>query len=321
MITSAGVREGSGEATMFTRLFAGALLAIPLVVGDLRAQSRGHILPQNQALQSRGNSVRFPQTASGVANLLWTMLQPEAWRKEYELRRAPTDPANYYTVGDFKWIDIDHDGSPDLIATLSATPRLVYGMVIVARHVATTFDVERISVLNMERLTGAIRDLNGDGNVELIVRTEYASGSGQNLVPWSVVLGWSGDQFVDVSDRFPEVYEAQLSATQDEVLRLDARANLNPTPLNIEQLAGKQMILDRLLRVTSRDVDAPIRRAERWVTSANPVLREFAVRVFETFPGGAAVDRLRVLARDPERQVREHATLALEDIASRVRPR
>src|SRR5437899_512118 len=208
---------------MLTRVFAGTLLAITLVVGELGAHSGDHVLPSNQGAQISDNSVRFPQTASGVANLLWTMLQPEDWRKEYELRRAPTDPANYYTVGDFRWIDIDHDGSPDLIATLSATPRRVYSMVIVARHVATTFDVERIAVLDMEKLTGAIRDLNGDGNVELIVRTEYASGSGQNLVPWFVVLGWSGDQFVDVSDRFPEVYEAQLSAAQDEVLQWEAR--------------------------------------------------------------------------------------------------
>ena len=305
---------------MSGRVLPAAVIVFVLVFGGLPAQTIDSE-PQNQNARSARNSARFPQTAAAVADLLWSKLVPEESRREYEIRRNPGDPPHYYTVGDFRWIDVDHDGSPDLIATLSATPRLVYSQVIVARHVATTFDVERIDVLDMESLAGAVRDLNGDGSVELIVRTEYASGSGQNLVPWSVVHGWSGDQFVDVSEQFPEVYEAQLAAAQDEVLQCEARANLNPTPLHVEQLAGTQMILDRLLRATNRDREAPIRRAEGWATSPNRVVRIFAIAVFTTFPEGTAVDRLRALALDSDAHVRELATRALGAIGTRAHPR
>jgi len=301
---------------MSTKALSAALLAIWFIDGDVGAHLRAHIAPQNQSAQSGDDSARFPQTRRAVADLLWSMLQTEEWRREYEMRRAATDPANFYTVGDFRWIDVDRDGSPDLIATLSATPRLIYSQVIVARHVATTFDVQRISILYLENLADAVKDLNGDGTIELVVPIEYAAGSGQNVIAWPVVLQWSGDEFVDASDRFPEVYEGQLPAVRDEVLKLERRMGSSPSPLNVEQLAGKQLILDRLLRATNRDINAPMRRAEHWMTADNPVLRTFAITVFEAFPEGTAADRLRLLARDSDPTVREHATLALEAVLS-----
>jgi hypothetical protein len=242
----------------------------------------------------------IPQTNEGLAEFLWKNLASDAAREDY-------------SVGAHRIVDIDRNGTSEIVVTLSTTPRLVFNELLVLSGLPNgTAQVFRHTTESLQTLEGVIVDLDKDGVPEFIVPTEYAFGSGPHRVVWKVVLGWSAKRgFVDESGDHIEYYESLLGSARSDVSSAERELSADSNPTSKELLAGKQMILDRLLRVTRRDVDAPLRRALAWSDDKDATIRRLAVRVLATFPNDAAMAKLRKLSDDPDGLVRERARSAV----------
>ena len=292
-----------------SRTLVACVVGGALAVGSPRAGTNR--VTEVESRQQAAASIGKSSSLAEIGGFLWSILETEVARSMYERTRGSGLPANPYTVGDAAWVDVDRDGVPDLVATLSTSPRLIFNQLVLVRRVSGEIKVDRVGVADLEKLGGVLRDLDGDGKLEFVVPSEYSAGSGQNRVKWTSVLELAPDGFIDASEHFPQVYLGEIARTRDEITTLALRAGQVPTPLLEEQLAGREMVLDRLLAVTGQDIDAPTRRAEGWVSSRNPALRGFAVDVFATFPDPRASAGLRLLSKDSDAVVRGRAEVAL----------
>jgi hypothetical protein len=301
---------------MHNRIVTTALLLVATILTSTSPQAQAIDLRLLNWTAGASDSVaKVPFKARDVANFLWTILNSDDDRRMYESVRPSNAPAMPYSVADFVWIDLDGDSSLDLVAMLSTTPREVYNEIVFVRRVGGEFLVTRTPTADLDGRTldrVILRDTTS--GILFLVPTRYATGTGPNEVVWLAVYQWGNGGLVDVSDRHPDVYEGDIPDLRTEIASLQAEFERTRSPLDEEAVASAQMVLDRILRVTRQDVAAPIRHAADWASSRNLVLRRFALTVLETFPDSQGLPALRMLARDPDRFIRERAGKKLQEL-------
>lgn len=70
-----------------------------------------------------------------------------------------------------------------------------------------------------------IRDLAGDGNLEIIVPTDFSSyyGAQHCIASWPVIYAWTGSNYSDVSSHYKGFYEQRLASLQKEIEAAEAQ--------------------------------------------------------------------------------------------------
>ena len=70
-----------------------------------------------------------------------------------------------------------------------------------------------------------IKDLGGNGNLELIVPTDLTGDEGANycMARWPVIYGWTSNGYSDVSSHYKGYYEQQLASLQKEIRTVEAQ--------------------------------------------------------------------------------------------------
>jgi hypothetical protein len=251
-----------------------------------------------------------------VAEFLWLVLESETERQAYSNVRTSLDPVVPVIVGEFRWIDLDKDGVYELVATVSTTPRLIYNQVVIVRS-AGGFRVERLASADVVLLRDLVADLDRDGLTELIVPTEYASGTGAHRIVWPAIFGSVNGSMIDVSSRHANYYLDMLSELHQQILLLQTQlqqGTKEERSLRAEFLAGRQMFEDRILSLAGQDTDAPSRRFDKWISSGDAGLRWLALRVIMAVPGPSAVEQLRRLANDTDPVLREAVATELRKL-------
>jgi hypothetical protein len=220
------------------------------------------------------------------------------------------------TLGDFRIIDLDQDGKPDLIATIDSSGRGFYNHILVLHDNGGHLTVQEVDVWNMRSLNGAVQDLDNDGRPELLLRkslTPYLGG--RPMATWTAVFKQDGTQLVDQSASFPHFYEAVLSRLDDAASVSDAEGS--------ERSYRKDLISierDKVLRILGRSADAGLASALRWAHSEDPVYRIFALAILSELDGAEADSALKSLSSDIDPEVASRARVADAAKAVRVSP-
>jgi hypothetical protein len=303
-------------------LAAAATTLLLMVLAGVAAETQGLAVAENQGVDiaaanwRAGDSVtQLGATPQDVARFLWPLIEGEGGRAAYRQTRTtnPAMPALPVWVGDFQWVDLDRDGQLELVATVSTSPNGTFYQLVVVSRANGASTLQKIWTAYLMELDGVIRDLGGDGQRELVVPTEYARGSGAHRVFWPVVYRLSDGKLIDVSEQHPSVYASVITEVKSKIASLDSRLATAPQgAIEPELLAGLQMTLDRAMRMTGQDPEAPSRRAAEWIHSSDLQIKEFALIAILTNPGPSSAAQLQALAANCEGLLRERVESALK---------
>lgn len=189
-----------------------------------------------------------------------------------------------------------------------------------------------------------IADLNGDGRYELILDTFLAAplGGDHCWATWPVIYAWTGDGYGDVSSRFKEFYQKQLAKMRGQLAasrptpaappvetyesqppgveaHFESRlAGPSPTAVTTPAPEPDRKGLDcdkayeaKLERFLGISRDAGMSDAIKWANSDDPSDRKFAVVILSDIGTTQALEYLKTLSHDPNRDVAMSAKLYL----------
>jgi len=113
---------------------------------------------------------------------------------------------------DFKWVDLAGDGRAELVM-ITATGPCCASVVIYRRKPSGKSGRDILRNVGLDLNTG-IRDLDGDGKSELIVRQDVDALDGyrgiQPAALWSAIYRLRSDKYVDASRDFASFYDAEV---------------------------------------------------------------------------------------------------------------
>lgn len=201
-------------------------------------------------------------------------------------------------VGDFRKVDLNGDGREELVATVDYSGRELYNSVIVTWQEPEGPRVETITVWNMESLEGAIQDLDGDGKLEILTQELLTPYLGvRPYAVWTSVRSWTGKEYVEASSRFTTFYENVILPALKEKLAQFRQAEEK------HSAEVTEVALYKVLRIVGQDREAGLQRALSWSSEPDALSRIYAVAVLRDIEGAAAVEALRRLTKDPDREV------------------
>ena len=169
--------------------------------------------------------------------------------------------------------------------------------------------VQEIPAWNAARVQDLLRDLDGDGNPELVVAQAFSEYEGANACVAHVptVFTCSSGRCLGTTTDFQGYYIGELESRSRRVQDLqDSGASADG------RLSCVVMERDKLQRRLAFDARAGFQLATQWMASADPLLRKEAVAVFADIGGSESRARLEVLRQDPSGAVATSAQSALE---------
>jgi hypothetical protein len=202
------------------------------------------------------------------------------------------------TVGDFRKVDLNGDGRPELVATVDYSGREFYNTLMVVWQEPKGPRVQTIAVWNMKSLEGAFKDLDGDGKLEILAQELLTPYLGvRPYAVWTSVRSLVGKEYIERSSHFRPFYEnAVLPALQKDLehfRQADEKQRAEVT----------EVALFKVLRSIGSDTRAGLQRAVSWAGEADPLSRIYAVAVLSDIDDRTAVETLSQLAEDPDREV------------------
>jgi hypothetical protein len=229
-----------------------------------------------------------------------------------------------FTVGEFRFVDLNGDGTYDLVASLDTTGRAFYVTAIIVRKVKQGFTYERIGSWNPENFAGhdfskEIVDLNGDGVMEIIAHetmTEY-EGAVNPIAFWPSVLRSNGEKYLKADEEFPEFYKTRIIPELEKKIE-SVRTRDDLREIEKEEVSSYYYLpLFRAQRIIGADRKAGFSNAVRWINTGSERLKKNAIVVFEDVGDKDSVKYLQLLAADKDTIISEKAQRALEAVKQR----
>ncbi len=134
----------------------------------------------------------------------------------------------------FAFADLRHTGNLSLVASADTSGRMLCGTVLIVDKDSSQFDVWAVGVTRgdaVDDVSHLIKDLAGDGNLELVAESDFTwfdGMAGHCVATWPVIYAWTGSGYADVSNRFPQFYKAELKRVNDKIAALPPSANPPP---------------------------------------------------------------------------------------------
>lgn len=221
-------------------------------------------------------------------------------------------------VVDFGWAKVG-GGKSDLVVALDISGRGFYTLWVYSRDNAGNLAIQEIRGWKMrDGLKEMLRDLNGDGEDELIIPT--AVGQGGAWTPTTAELWWpaiyrpengryvesvSGlpgvrpgphsvelsTRYVEASRDFPNYYDSEILPNVDRTIS-EMRQKAAEGGGNPGALAHPMALRDKILRVLGRQSAAGLNEAYQWMNSDDPQVLQCAIATF--YDIGGHEEELRV---------------------------
>ena len=122
----------------------------------------------------------------------------------------------------FRFVDLRHSGELSLLAIYDWGGTIDCGHLGIFDKVSgriEEFDYNG-APLRDDDVKRVLRDLRGDGRLELVVRP-YAVVTGEDL--WPSIYAWTGAGYTNVSSRYPKYYRTWLASLKKKIAKLKAK--------------------------------------------------------------------------------------------------
>src|SRR5713226_317223 len=133
-----------------------------------------------------------------------------------------------------------------------------------------------------------VRDLNGNGEDELIITRELGLGGSwsplMGMPAWPAVYRLENGRYVEDSRDFPNYYDTKVLPQLDREIR-EAEARITEEPFQAETVAVAELTRDKILRVLGRNPVGGLNEAYQWMNSDNPTLMQCAIAAFGDIGG------------------------------------
>ncbi|MFZ0660133.1 MAG: hypothetical protein WAM05_15515 [Candidatus Binataceae bacterium] len=127
-----------------------------------------------------------------------------------------------------QFADLRHSGNLSLVVSFSDGRNCYLWIVDKTPSGFESYSAEARSGL------AGIKDLGGDGKLELIVSTEFTSylGAMHCIAIWPVIYAWTGNGYTNVSNQYRGYYEKQLASMKEQIAAAGERnaSAVSPTP-------------------------------------------------------------------------------------------
>ncbi len=159
---------------------------------------------------------------------------------------------------------------------------------IYSRGSAGELKIQDIYGWKMGNFKEMVRDLNGNGEDELIITRELGLGGSwsplMGMPAWPAVYRLENGRYVEDSRDFPSFYDNEILPRLNQEIG-DAEARITREPFQAETVAVAEMTRDKILRVLGRNPVAGLNQAYQWMNSDNPILMQCAITTFADIGG------------------------------------
>ncbi len=123
----------------------------------------------------------------------------------------------YFRICSSRFVDLRHSGNLSLV--VSASDETFCHLSIIDKT-ASGFELYNAEQARYSE-GPEIEDLAGNGNLELIVETDFTGwrgkGTGPCLGTWPVIYAWTGSGYTDVSSQYKGYYEQKLASLKKQI--------------------------------------------------------------------------------------------------------
>jgi hypothetical protein len=256
---------------------------------------------------------------------LATMPPPEAAVRQFMEQRHDNGESNVETrICSFRFVNLRKAENLTLLVTRWDGPRGgCGGLSIVDRTPAGFQEVsgEGSDYYGIDDVNRVVRDINGDGKIELVFYNQFTDYEGAECAAtWPVIYGWDGSRYANLSAqrRFRRFYEQEIKRLQQEVANTRRTESMYKDPIGrgppSDGARCAEASIAKIQRFLGAAADTGLADAIRWAKSRDRLEREFAAGVLSDIGTPEARNYLRTLANDPDRVV---ASSAKTDFAYR----
>jgi len=191
-------------------------------------------------------------------------------------------------VGEFGWANVGR-GKADFVVLLDFSERGFFNRLWIYRcGTAGELNIQEIESWEMGNLKKMFRDLNGDGEDELIIPTNLPENGAWsplvNMPTWPVVYRLENRRYIEASHDFPNYYDDEVLPELDKGIR-KAQAKIAQEPFQQKTVALLEMERNKILRVLGRDPTAGLNQAYQWMNSDDPQVLQCAIATFADIGG------------------------------------
>jgi hypothetical protein len=140
----------------------------------------------------------------------------------------------------------------------------------------------------MGKLKGIIRDLDSNGEDELVIPTILGDPGGWLPMiatrTWPAVYWLEDGKYVEASPDFPSFYDKEILPQLDKEIR-DEQQKVEEGQQSEAAVALDEIQKDKILRVLGRDPTAGLQQAYQWMDSGDSLQLQCAIATFEDIGG------------------------------------
>lgn len=278
------------------------LAAVFVFASPLRAQTAGaDLTSRDWSVSAKSNFAANPPSKQAIQAFL-TKLYANDSDVAYE-------PSAYDS---FAFADLHQSGTLSLVGALAPTGPAGCGETVIVDKVGEEFESAWIDCM------GSPSEISGKPVV--ISRdqiTPYYAGASSCRTPFTVIYGWNGSAYVDMSRQFPAYYRQTLQDLQHEIasppidiVKHDKAQHIGAddplSPLFCDKIEAAA--IERYLGISP---DAGIEDAIRWSQSSKKILRSMATGMFVSIGTPRALDNLKAMTEDSDPEVARLAEYGL----------
>jgi hypothetical protein len=294
----------------------GLTVLVTLLILLLPAMLRGEATPRplssyNWAVNASPNLANMPP--------------PEEAVRKFMEQKHDNGESNIETrVCSFRFVDLRHAENLSLLVTRWDGPRGGCGGLSIVDRTAAGFQEvsgEGSDYYGFDDVNEVLRDINGDGKLELVFYNQFTDYEGAACAAtWPVIYGWDGSNYANLSaqPRFRPFYEQEIKKLQQEVAETrrteSMYKNSNRRGPSTDGARCAEASIAKIQRFLGAAPDTGMADAIRWAKSGDRLEREFAAGVLSDIGTPETKKYLRSLANDTDRVV---ALSAKEDFAYR----